>query len=128
VQGRPRRLDRRRDEASLEGDVAQTEPAPDHRDVRAAVRTLDESERLLVLLRYWADLTQPEVARLTKLPEGTWWRRGAWRAGIERRNRCACRCGEEPMRGGFRSGGSADGGVFALRCMSLLHRRRYHRR
>jgi RNA polymerase sigma-70 factor (ECF subfamily) len=24
-----------------------------------------------VLLRYWADLTQPEVARLTKLPEGT---------------------------------------------------------
>jgi RNA polymerase sigma-70 factor (ECF subfamily) len=71
VQGRPRRLDRRRDEASLEGDVAQTEPAPDHRDVRAAVRTLDESERLLVLLRYWADLTQPEVARLTKLPEGT---------------------------------------------------------
>lgn len=64
-------IDRRRDEAPLEAVVLHAEPVSDDHDVRAAVRTLDEADRLLVLLRYWADLTQPEVARLTALPEGT---------------------------------------------------------
>ena len=69
-----RTVDRRRDEAPLEAaDGVHDEPASltDAHAVRAAVRELDESDRLLVLLRYWADLTQPEVARLTALPEGT---------------------------------------------------------
>jgi RNA polymerase sigma-70 factor (ECF subfamily) len=66
-----RAIDRRRDETQLAEVAVEAEPAADNHDVRAAVRTLDESDRLLVLLRYWADLTQPEVARLTALPEGT---------------------------------------------------------
>ena len=65
---------RRRDEAPLDaaagltGDAA---TADDFRDVRAAVGALDDGDRVLLLLRYWADLTQPEVARATSLPEGT---------------------------------------------------------
>ena len=66
-----RAIDRRRDETQLAEVAVEAEPAADNHDVRAAVRALDESDRLLVLLRYWADLTQPEVARLTTLPEGT---------------------------------------------------------
>jgi RNA polymerase sigma-70 factor (ECF subfamily) len=65
---------RRRDEAPLEtmGDLAGEVPAPlESRDVRAAVGALEDGDRLLLLLRYWADLTQPEVARATSMPEGT---------------------------------------------------------
>jgi RNA polymerase sigma-70 factor, ECF subfamily len=40
-------------------------------DVRVAIQALEASDRLLLLLRYWGDLTQPEVARATALPEGT---------------------------------------------------------
>jgi RNA polymerase sigma-70 factor (ECF subfamily) len=65
---------RRRDEAPLEAatEVPGDGPAcADCHDVRVAVAALEQSDRLLLLLRYWADLTQPEVARATALPEGT---------------------------------------------------------
>jgi RNA polymerase sigma-70 factor, ECF subfamily len=65
---------RRRDEAPWDavGELAGDPPAPvELRDLRAAVGALDHGDRLLLLLRYWADLTQPEVARATSLPEGT---------------------------------------------------------
>jgi RNA polymerase sigma-70 factor, ECF subfamily len=68
---------RRRDEAPLEALGEATAPGgeahtrPDERDMRAAVGALEHGDRLLLLLRYWADLTQPEVAEATALPEGT---------------------------------------------------------
>jgi len=40
-------------------------------DVAAALSKLERGERLLVHLRYAEDLTQPAIARLLKLPEGT---------------------------------------------------------
>jgi RNA polymerase sigma-70 factor (ECF subfamily) len=42
-----------------------------HPDLRHAIGTLDHTDRMLLFLRYWGDLTQPEVARVTRLPEGT---------------------------------------------------------
>jgi RNA polymerase sigma-70 factor, ECF subfamily len=65
---------RRRDEAPLDEAVSVARDADatvDHHDVRVAIRALEESDRRLLLLRYWVDLTQPEVARATALPEGT---------------------------------------------------------
>jgi RNA polymerase sigma-70 factor, ECF subfamily len=65
---------RRRDEAPLEA-ASQVEgdahAGANLHDVRAAVGALGHADRVLLLLRYWADLTQPEVARATSLPEGT---------------------------------------------------------
>jgi RNA polymerase sigma-70 factor (ECF subfamily) len=65
---------RRRDEEPLEA-VAELAGEPpryaEPHDVRVAVSALDPVDRLLVVLRYWADLTQPEVAQATALPEGT---------------------------------------------------------
>jgi RNA polymerase sigma-70 factor (ECF subfamily) len=65
---------RRREELPLEEAAAVAhdpgEPLDEH-DVRIAVRALEESDRLLLLLRYWADLTQLEVAAAAELPEGT---------------------------------------------------------
>ena len=69
-----RAMGRRRDEASLEAatDVQGDAPAcVECQDLRVAVGMLEQSDRLLLLLRYWGDLTQPEVARATSLPEGT---------------------------------------------------------
>ena len=69
-----RTVGRRRDEQPLEAVGEVQGPAPagvDSPDVLAAVGALEQSDRLLLLLRYWADLTQPEVARATALPEGT---------------------------------------------------------
>ena len=69
-----RTVDRRRDEESLDtvGELQGNAAAGvESQDVRAAVGALEQSDRLLLLLRYWADLTQPEVARATALPEGT---------------------------------------------------------
>jgi RNA polymerase sigma-70 factor (ECF subfamily) len=40
-------------------------------DLLSAVRGLEESERRLLGLRYWADLTQAEAAERLGLPEGT---------------------------------------------------------
>jgi RNA polymerase sigma-70 factor (ECF subfamily) len=65
---------RRRDEAPLEAANAVHDAAhasTDDDDLRVAIRALEESDRLLLLLRYWADLTQPELARVTSMPEGT---------------------------------------------------------
>ena len=65
---------RRRDEAPLEAaaDVhGEAHESAESRAVRAAVGALDHGDRLLLLLRYWGDLTQPEVALATSLPEGT---------------------------------------------------------
>ena len=69
-------IERRRDEAPLEaaqeaaGRAGAAEP-DDVLQLRAAVGALDHDDRLLLLLRYWADLSQPELARATALPEGT---------------------------------------------------------
>src|SRR5262245_53981957 len=65
---------RRRAEAPLDEAVpiaSDTQGTADAHDVAVAIRALEASDRLLLLLRYWADLTQPEVARATALPEGT---------------------------------------------------------
>jgi RNA polymerase sigma-70 factor (ECF subfamily) len=65
---------RRRDEAPLEAaPAAHAPPSPtgDRDDLRIAIRALEDCDRLLLLLRYWGDLTQPELARVTSLPEGT---------------------------------------------------------
>jgi RNA polymerase sigma-70 factor (ECF subfamily) len=40
-------------------------------DVRRAVAELPESDRRLLLARYWADLTQHEAANLLGIPDGT---------------------------------------------------------
>jgi RNA polymerase sigma-70 factor (ECF subfamily) len=69
-----RTVGRRRDEQPLEavGEVhGQASADVESHDVRAAVGALEQSDRVLLLLRYWADLTQPEVARATAMPEGT---------------------------------------------------------
>jgi RNA polymerase sigma-70 factor (ECF subfamily) len=69
-----RTVGRRRDEQPLDavGEVHGHAPADvESHDVRAAVGALEQSDRVLLLLRYWADLTQPEVARATAMPEGT---------------------------------------------------------
>ena len=66
---------RRRCEEPLDEAMAMArDPGQSHverGDVRAAICALDHGDRVLLLLRYWADLTQPEVARATSLPEGT---------------------------------------------------------
>jgi RNA polymerase sigma-70 factor, ECF subfamily len=65
---------RRSDTAPLEDADGVAGDAPsltDPRAVRAAVGSLDHADRLLLLLRYWADLTQSEVARAMEMPEGT---------------------------------------------------------
>jgi RNA polymerase sigma-70 factor (ECF subfamily) len=68
-----RLADHRRDELPLDGahDLPAAQLAPDLSELRAAVGALDHADRVLLLLRYWADLTQPEVARAVALPEGT---------------------------------------------------------
>jgi RNA polymerase sigma-70 factor (ECF subfamily) len=40
-------------------------------DVQRALSELPPEDRALMTLRYQADLTQPEIARLTGMPEGT---------------------------------------------------------
>lgn len=40
-------------------------------DLRTALATLDERDRTLLLLRYGEDLTQPAIAQLLDMPEGT---------------------------------------------------------
>ncbi len=44
------------------------EAAEAHRDVQTALTALSEEEREVIALRFGADLTVPEIARLTKLP------------------------------------------------------------
>ena len=69
-----RAVGRRRDEESLDtvGELHGRAPAgAESQDVRAAVGALERSDQLLLLLRYWADLTQPDVARAAAMPEGT---------------------------------------------------------
>jgi RNA polymerase sigma-70 factor, ECF subfamily len=44
---------------------------PMRADVTAALSRLESGERLLLRLRYGEDLTQPAIARLMKVPEGT---------------------------------------------------------
>ena len=40
-------------------------------DVRRALAELSEGDRRLLLARYWADMTQREVADLLGMPDGT---------------------------------------------------------
>ena len=40
-------------------------------DVRGALAALPEDDRRLLLARYWADMTQSEVANLLGMPDGT---------------------------------------------------------
>lgn len=53
--------------------VSQSEPAADFArlDLQRALRELSPSERLLVELRYGADMTQSKVAEVIGVPEGT---------------------------------------------------------
>lgn len=45
--------------------------APARMDIRAALARLNRRDRLLLLLRYEVDLTQPRIAELLGAPEGT---------------------------------------------------------
>ena len=61
---------------SLETAAEPQVPATDARvavivDVRRALADLSEGDRRLLLARYWADLTQHEVADLLGMPDGT---------------------------------------------------------
>ena len=53
-----------------EHEAAAHEAAPD-RDVRAAVRALPPRRRLVVFLRYFADLSYAEIAEVAGVSEGT---------------------------------------------------------
>ena len=53
-----------------EHEAAPRETAPD-RDVRAAVRALPPRRRLVVFLRYFADLSYAEIAEVAGVSEGT---------------------------------------------------------
>ena len=67
-------VERRREETPLDEELpiaCHAQGAGEAHDVRVAIQALEASDRLLLLLRYWGDLTQPEVARATALPEGT---------------------------------------------------------
>ena len=66
---RLRREDLEVDLAEVWAPVAPT--APECLDMRRAVSALPAADRILVALRYHADLSQPEVARVLGLPEGT---------------------------------------------------------
>ena len=65
----------RADAIALE-DVAGQLPAEEPRprlpgELTKGIRRLKDRDRLVVFLRYWADLTQPEIASVTDMPEGT---------------------------------------------------------
>jgi RNA polymerase sigma-70 factor, ECF subfamily len=47
------------------------EAAPERLSVDAALQQLDPLDRRLLALRYGADLTQPRIAELLGMPEGT---------------------------------------------------------
>jgi RNA polymerase sigma-70 factor, ECF subfamily len=47
------------------------ERLPERLDVAAALRELNELDQQLLALRYGADMTQPEIAELLGMPEGT---------------------------------------------------------
>jgi RNA polymerase sigma-70 factor (ECF subfamily) len=53
------------------GECDAIDAVADRLDLRAALRQLDDHERLLLGLRYGRDLTQREVAEVLGLPEGT---------------------------------------------------------
>ncbi|WP_305784540.1 RNA polymerase sigma factor [Symbioplanes lichenis] len=55
----------RRDDLAVDG------PGPEHVAVVAALATLAEQQRRVVVLRYLADLTVPEIAEREGVPEGT---------------------------------------------------------
>lgn len=62
----------------LEGlSVPAPEDPEDHRQLRALVKTLPESEQNLLLIRYWIGLSHKEAAQALNLPEGTVRRRCA---------------------------------------------------
>jgi RNA polymerase sigma-70 factor (ECF subfamily) len=59
----------------LEPDLAADDPrlraATDRLDVRAVLRLMGARDRVLLVLRYGEDLTQPAIAHLLEVPEGT---------------------------------------------------------
>ncbi len=62
--------------SSTRGGAARPPPAADAHvvlaiDVRRALAELSEGDRRLLLARYWADMTQREVADLLGMPDGT---------------------------------------------------------
>jgi RNA polymerase sigma-70 factor, ECF subfamily len=65
---------RQRDDQPLDQTLTQADDAtydPSLADVHTAVAALEPDDRLLVLLRYWGDLSQPQVAAAASMPEGT---------------------------------------------------------
>lgn len=55
----------------LPGPLAAEEARWAGTDLPDGLRDLKERERMVVFLRYWADMTQREIALATDLPEGT---------------------------------------------------------
>ncbi len=55
----------------MPGTHAAEEPHWPAADIPAGFLDLKERERMVVFLRYWADMTQREIALATDLPEGT---------------------------------------------------------
>ena len=71
-----RALGRRRDQQSLDdvpglADEGSSERLDDRVTVRSALAELSAQDRALLHLRYEADLTQPSIARMMEMPEGT---------------------------------------------------------
>ena len=71
-----RRRELRADRQAGPWDALATMPATELRDagdpvIRAALRQLSPRRRLVVFLRYYADLTQPEIAQVLGTTEGT---------------------------------------------------------
>lgn len=67
---RRRKVERRKAHAVARPE-ASTDPEPDDGETWAAVAALAPHDRELIALRYFADLTQPEIARLLGVPPGT---------------------------------------------------------
>jgi RNA polymerase sigma factor (sigma-70 family) len=53
------------------GEDDDVEGLPDRLDVDAALHGLDPLDRRILTLRYGADMTQPKIAELLDMPEGT---------------------------------------------------------
>ena len=65
-----RRRELRREWQLEEEEPAARQAAPDE-DVRAAIRALPPRRRLIVFLRYFADLSYEEIAQIAGVSEGT---------------------------------------------------------
>jgi RNA polymerase sigma factor (sigma-70 family) len=61
------------EDLEMSGDLGA--PSSTNEEARAAVLALDPDQRLLVVLRYWLDLSPAEIANRLGVPVGTVWSR-----------------------------------------------------